>query len=199
MYYITSSTTHHSYTLDAKGHAMTHLKPHPYSPHLERGLSLVELVSELAIIGILMAVGSSQYNQYIEKSILAEAHAELSEHQARAEQYFQMNHKYTDMCATGKLLTSPITVTDGMIASGATTDYYAASSNFTYKCTADATTYTLTAIGRKDRNMNDFEFRVNQLNQRTTYGVPTNWEILGGKHFPCWVLTKPGECTSTNL
>jgi Tfp pilus assembly protein PilE len=148
----------------------------------------------LAIIGILMAVGSAQYNQYIEKSILAEAHAELSEHQARAEQYFQVNHKYTDMCT--KLLTSPITVTENIV-SGDVKDYYAASSNFAYKCTADAATYTLTAIGRKDRNMNDFEFRVNQLNQRTTYGVPTNWETLGSKHFPCWVLTKPGECTST--
>lgn len=58
------------------------------------GFSLLELLTALALIGVLFAIALPNYSDYIRKSQVSEATATLLEYRTRLEQYYQDNRKY---------------------------------------------------------------------------------------------------------
>jgi len=58
------------------------------------GFTLVELLTVIAIIGILAMIALPQYNDYIRRAALQEAFTQLSDFRVRLEQFYQDNRAY---------------------------------------------------------------------------------------------------------
>jgi len=145
-----------------------------------QGFTLIELMIVVAVIGILAAVAVPQYNQYILKSKLAEARAELSDARVRMERYFQDNRRYNDGADCGVEI-----------------DNFGEKRYFGYVCAvidADgdnwAEGYTVTATGIAAMGTAGFEFTINERNQKVTTSVPADWTINAN----CWVTGPGGGC-----
>ena len=139
------------------------------------GFTLIELLAAVAIIGILAAIGYPSYTNYVMRSKISEAVANLSDMRAKMEQYFLDNRKYTGACTAGTVAPLP-------------TGKY-----FTYTCPAGNltdTTYTVVATGVASQGMGDFVYSIDQTNLRKTLGVPTGWSAATN----CWTLKKDGSC-----
>lgn len=148
-----------------------------------QGFSLIELMIVVAVIGILAAVAVPQYNQYILKSKLAEARAELSDARVRMERYFQDNRRYNGPAALGEC--------------GVEVNDFGEKRYFNYVCAvvdADgddwAEGYTVTATGIAAQGTANFAFTINQDNDKVTTSVPADWTINAG----CWVTGPGGGC-----
>ena len=130
-----------------------------------KGFTLVELLVVVAIVGILAAIATPSYHDYVIRSRITHATSGLAARRVMMEQYFQDNHAFsTAACAN------------------ATGDI------FSFSCTADANTFTLTATGQGQ--MNGFVYTVNQANVRSTTAVPSGWTT----NTTCWVTNKGGAC-----
>lgn len=138
-----------------------------------RGFSLIELMIVVAIVGILAAIGMPAYSDYVTRGKLAEAYTTLASQRVKMEQYYQDRRTYTGACANGTVAPLPVE-----------TPY------FTYSCTIDDQTYTLTATGRSGGGLGDFVFTVDQNNSRATTSVPSGWT----SSTTCWVRRKDGAC-----
>jgi len=113
-------------------------------PRRIRGVTLLELLTVTAIIGILAAIAIPSYRDHVRRGQVEEATAELSRGRVATEQYFLDNRTFVGApCPTN-------------------TD------NFVMSCAADATTYTITATGAG--NLSSFVYTINQRNQRSTAG-----------------------------
>jgi len=146
-----------------------------------QGFTLIELMIVVAVIGILAAVAVPQYNQYILKSKLAEARAELSDARVRLERYFQDNRRYNNAAAE----------------CGVDITTFGEKRYFAYACDvvdADgdgwAEGYTVTATGIAALGTAGFEFTINERNQKVTTSVPADWTINAN----CWVTGPGGGC-----
>lgn len=127
-----------------------------------QGFTLIEIMIVVAIVGILAAIAIPNYTDYVRRGRAAEATSDLANARVRMEQYYQDHRTYVDApCpANGRF--------------------------FTYACTdLDTTTYTITAAGIGD--MDNFEFTINQANQRTSIFDGTT----GGT---CWLTNRGGTC-----
>jgi type IV pilus assembly protein PilE len=134
------------------------------------GFSLIELMIVVAIVAILAAIGVPQYSDYLLRSKLTEAAADLGQQRVRMEQWFQDNRGYP---ATG---TAPCATVNNK--------------HFTITCVSTATTYTLTATGVTGQGTDGFTYTINEANARgTTISSPATWT---GGTFPCWVMSKSG-------
>jgi type IV pilus assembly protein PilE len=134
------------------------------------GFSLIEVMIVVAIIAILAAIAVPQYSDYVLRSKLTEAAADLGQQRVRMEQWFQDNRGYpaagTAPCAT------------------------VSNKHFTITCASTTTTYTLTATGVAAQGTAGFTFTVNEANARgTTISAPATWT---GGTFPCWVMSRSG-------
>ena len=111
------------------------------------GFTLIELMAAMAVMGVLLAIGLPQYNEYLTKGKLTEAMSLLSDLQLRQEQYYQDNRTYSNGMtprAAGTYFTATSCAT--------------ANSGQTYICTATAPAlgfvYTLNEAGAKTTSKN---------------------------------------------
>lgn len=141
---------------------------------LQRGVTLIELMITVAIIGILAAVAVPAYNEYVTRGRIPEATSSLSTMRVRLEQYYQDNRHYGST-ASACGVANPT------------------SANFTYSCNwgAGATNQTFTATATGSGPMTGFTYTINQNNERRTTVVPTGW---GTATINCWVVKKGGAC-----
>jgi len=140
------------------------------------GFTLIELMIVVAVVAILAAVALPAYNDYVRRSKLSEAHADLSDLRVKMEQWFQDARTYQNAGGTA-------------CGVAMTTAKY-----FTITCTATATTSTITAAGQAD--IAGINFTVNESNVKAT-------TVTGGSamatygytgNAACWVTKKGGVC-----
>ena len=132
----------------------------------QKGFSLIELMITFAIIAILATIGIPAYSEFVKQGKVAEATSTLADLRIRTEQYFQDTRTYVG---------APCEPTAG------TTEY------FDYVCNADATTYTITATGKPGHDLNNFEFRIDQSNLKTS-----KYDGYTGSN--CWITKKGESC-----
>lgn len=140
--------------------------------HSHKGFTLVELMVVVAIIGVLTAVGLPAYQDYIITGRIPDATSNLASRRVQMEQFFQDNRTYANAPAC------PTT------ADTATSAYF----NFSCVAAADASTFTLQAVGKG--SMLGFVYTINQSNVKATTSVPANWTTST----TCWVTRKGGAC-----
>jgi type IV pilus assembly protein PilE len=138
------------------------------------GFTLLEMMIEVAIIGILSAFAIPQYSNYVKRGKIIEATSGLSDMAVKLEQYFQDNRTYVGACAAGTVAPVPPDT-----------------KNFTFACNPApaATTYTVTATGIA--SMVGFVYSIDQTNTRRTVSVEASWTNLGSA---CWVTKPDGSC-----
>lgn len=107
------------------------------STRMQRGFTLIELMVVIVIIAILAAIAMSTYGNYITRSKVQAAKADLNALALNLENELQRNLVYG---------THSFKSADEI--SGAYAGWHPSQkSNFTYTLNSDATTYTLTATG----------------------------------------------------
>lgn len=141
----------------------------------QSGFSLIELMTVLAIIGVLAGIAIPNYTEYVIKSKLVEAVAPLSDMRVKMERHFQDNRTYVGACVAGTQAPLP-----------------ADTANFGFSCPVanlTATTYRVVATGIG--SMSGFILSIDEANIRRTEGVATGWTFPATN---CWVRTKGGGC-----
>ena len=140
------------------------------------GFTLIEVMITVAIIAIIATVALPNYFDYVTRSRLVEAKANLSDMRTRLEQYFFDNRAYPNAC-----------IPYATVPAGAGNIYLPATVKFfAITCANLPAAYKVTATGL------GFAFDVDQANTRTTPTVPAGWT----KPSPntCWVSRKNGDC-----
>ncbi|OYY50682.1 MAG: pilus assembly protein PilE [Methylophilaceae bacterium 17-43-7] len=132
----------------------------------QKGFTLIELMVTFAIIAILATIGIPAYSDYVKQGKVAEATSTLADLRIRTEQYFQDTRTYVN---------APCQPAPG------TTEH------FDYVCVADATTYTITATGKTNHDLDGFEFTIDQNNIKTS-----KYQGVSGTN--CWITKKGGSC-----
>lgn len=137
----------------------------------QNGLTLIEIMVVVAIIGIIAAVAIPNYTDYVTRGKIPDATSGLASRRVQMEQFFQDNRTY--------------------VAAPACND--GGSPYFTFSCTAaTATTFTLQAAGTG--SMAGFTFTVDQAGTRTSTVsaalIAQGWASNGA----CWITRKGGAC-----
>lgn len=155
---------------------MTHAKHIQRAWH-ERGFTLIELMIVVVIIAVLASIAVPQYSDYVLRSKVAEAAANLGQHRVRLEQSFQDNRTYQGGAAPWACGSTPPGAND--------------SKYFTLSCTApSATAYVITATGIAGQGTGGFTYTISETNARTTtIAAPAPW-TAGTSN--CWVMNKSG-------
>ncbi len=130
-----------------------------------QGFSLIEIMVAVVIVGILSSIALPSYRDYVVRSALSDAMANLATKRVQNEQYFQDGHTYVG---------APGCVSDSQ-----------SSPYFTFSCvTATQTAYTVQAVGQGLAQ--GFTFSIDQSNTKATPAVPAGWLTST----TCWTLRK---------
>jgi type IV pilus assembly protein PilE len=137
--------------------------------HTQRGVTLIELLTVVLIIGILASIATPSYRQYMIRANRSEGKAALLFYSSALERCFTRYGKY-DYDSTG--------------ANGCTVSFPQSSENGLYQITAPTrtgTTFTLTATpqGKQVGDTACGALSVDQLNKRTIGGSKTVAECWG--------------------
>ncbi len=144
----------------------------------ETGFTIIELMIVVVIISVLGAVALPAYQDYILRSRLAEAYANLGEMSAKLEQFYQDNRTYAGACTVS-----------GTVANLPTA---ANAKHFDFTCpTLTATGFTVQAAGKAGTNTAGFTFTIDQTGLKQTTAVPagTGYSTSTGAN-GCWVRRK---------
>jgi type IV pilus assembly protein PilE len=144
----------------------------------QNGFSLIELMTVVAVVGILSMIALPAYNDYVTRGKIPEATANLSDLRVKMEQFYQDNRTYVGgPCAP---------VPAGSVR------------YFTFSCAPAPTvsTFTIQAVGGVagaggNLSMVGFAYTINESNVKSSVvigrpgwsGQPT-----------CWVTRKGGSC-----
>lgn len=143
----------------------------------QAGFTLIELMIAVAVIGILAAIVVPNYSDYVRRSALQEAFANLSDMRVRLEQFYQSNRNYgTGACAN-----------DGT----ASRVSFAVGGKFNYQCelTGDPDpeqAYRLTATGNSGAAGHTYTLDSNNAKKTTRF----KGNVVDKA---CW-LVKGNEC-----
>lgn len=138
----------------------------------QSGITLIELMVAVAIVGILGAIAIPSYRDYVTRGRIPQATNNLATLRVHLEQYFQDNRTYENACAAGTVAPLP------------------ANDDFEYSCpTRTANTFVARATGRG--TMIGFTYEITESNVRRTTAVPTGW---GTTPVDCWITRKGGGC-----
>ena len=160
-------------------HCLTTTSCRTWSAHARRasrGLTLIELMVALTIVGILAGIAYPNYRDYVIRGHLADASTGLSTLRAQMERHFQDNRSY----ATVDTFTTPC------LAPVASRKF----GEFTVACvgTPTATTFTLSATGEGPAT--GFTFTIDQADARATTAAPSGWSTCATK----WMLSRSTTC-----
>lgn len=146
------------------------------SRRTSRGLTLIELMVALAIVGILAGIAYPNYRDYVMRGHLADASNGLATVRAQMERHFQDNRSY----ATVGSFTTPC------LGPAASRKF----GEFTVACvgTPTATTFTLSATGAGPAS--GFTFTIDQADARATTAAPSGWPTCATK----WMLKRSETC-----
>lgn len=152
-------------------------KTTPANLRESKGFTLIELVITVAIVGILAAIAYPAYQQYISRSLRAEAKAALLENVQFLERNFTEYNRY-DLCDSDS---------DGDVDDSVTLPVTSAprtgTASYGISATLNATTYSVTASPVSGERMDGDEcgdFSVNYLGGKSVTG-PLGEDFCWGK------------------
>ena len=168
---------------------MRKLSPLPGS----HGFTLIELMIVVAVIGILLAIGVPNYQEYVLRSKLTDATNSLSNLRVTMEQYFQDNRSYdanpAQGAATGNCHQRVIDVMNRLN-----------STYFTYACTTNVArvpavdlgqAFLVTATGVAAGGTGQFTYTIDEANNRQTTSLPAGRGVTPAN---CWLRLKGQTC-----
>jgi type IV pilus assembly protein PilE len=135
------------------------------------GFTLIELMVAVAIVAILASIALPAYTDYVLRSKIPDGTNALSALRARMEQFYQDNRTYAK----------------GPCVGAKTNRGY-----FTISCTADQSTYTVTATGTGTTA--GFVYTVNQDDTESTTGLPSSWGSVPNGGYSCWIVRQGDKC-----
>jgi type IV pilus assembly protein PilE len=151
----------------------------------EAGFTIIEVMIVVVIIAVLGAVALPAYNDYILRSRLAEAYANLGDMATKLEQYYQDNRTYNGV--------PPPCTGGGTVANLPTA---ANSKYFTISCpvaTLTNTGFVVQATGNV-ANVAGFTFTIDQTGLKQTTAVPAGSGYSTST--TCWVRRKGSGATA---
>jgi type IV pilus assembly protein PilE len=144
------------------------------------GFTLIEVMITVAVVAIIAAIALPSYFDYVTRSRLVEARANLADMRTRMEQFFLDNRAYPAACVA-----STATPSSTQIRLPGNAKF------FNYTCSLlSATAYTITATDTFSPGTH-FIYTVNEANLRRTTSAPTGW---GAVPKDCWITRKSGDC-----
>jgi type IV pilus assembly protein PilE len=146
------------------------------------GFTLIELMVAVAVIGILAAIAYPNYSDYVRRSALQEAFANLSDMRIKLEQFYQSNRNY------GTVGQTPECGHDGT----ASRVSFTAEGKFTYTCSLNGSGsadqgFTITATATTGPGK-DHTYTLNSSNLKKTTKFKGSTVDKA-----CW-LVKGNEC-----
>lgn len=140
------------------------------------GFTLIEVMTVMAIAGILAAVAIPNYSRYITRGYLVEATNALSDYRLQMEKAYQNNRTYLVVDEKGG-------EKDVACAAPVPTNL----ATFTISCVVekDSTGYTATATGAGSTA--GFVYTIDYANRRATPSMPSDWTMPGNAAVT-WVM-----------
>lgn len=149
----------------------------------QRGFTLIEVMIVVVVAAILAAIALPNYTDYIRRSKLAEAHANLADLRIKLEQFYQDNRNYG---STAAACGAAVPVTQ--------MKYFAYSCNWGAGGTNQF--YTVTAAGLAAQGLEGLSFTITESNVKAT--IVTGGSAMEGYGYTananCWVIKKGGLC-----
>jgi type IV pilus assembly protein PilE len=137
-----------------------------------KGFTLVEIMTVVALIGILASIAIPAYNNYVIRGKLVDASTQLASARIQLEQYFQDNRTYVGW-------TCP-----------------AATKYFSFDCDTPArtaTTYTITALSNVNQGLGnsagDYTYTIDDTNAKATTKFAGQ-----SSTYSCWIMKQGDTC-----